>query len=164
MKLKKHLALVAALALTMVSGLGAQTGGNSRVGNGVEVGEPVTPVEINVDLRNLPTVEEWRPGQPIKEAQRRVYRPLDARAPHAPADWVTAPDRLGELQATFDGLGASRNETTSRVSINNGSTGVSPGDPVVEVNANYVMYGINGSTGSRKHIPRPQRRGPRPRC
>ena len=148
MKLKKHLALVAALALTMVSGLSAQTGVSTRVGNGVEVGEPVTPVEINVDLRNLPTVQDWRPGQPIKEAQRRVYRPLDVRAPHAPSDWVTAPDRLGELQATFDSLGASRNESTSRVSINNGSTGVSPGDPVVEVNANYVMYGINGSTGT----------------
>ena len=43
MKLKKHLALVAALALTMVSGLSAQTGVSTRVGNGVEVGEPVPP-------------------------------------------------------------------------------------------------------------------------
>ena len=149
MKVKKHLGLVAALALTMVGGLSAQSTGGSRAGNGVEVGEPVTPVEINVDLRNLPTVQAWQPGQPIREAQRRIYRPLDSRAPHAPSDWATAPDRLGDLQATFDSLSGSRTASpSSRVSINNPSTGVSPGDPVVEVNANYIMYGINGSTGT----------------
>jgi len=149
MKVLKHLGLVAALALTM-SGLSAQ--GNVRPGNGVEVGEPVTPVEINVDLRQLPVAEQWMPGQPIREAQRRIYHPLDARDPHAPSDWATAPDRLGELQSLFDSMqrgdvGAALRDS-SRVSINNSNTGVSPGDPVVEVNANYIMYGINGSTGT----------------
>ena len=100
--MKKHLALVAALALTAV-GTGAVAQGLSS-GNGVSVGEPVTPVGIDVDLRNLPTAALWQPGQPIREAQRRVYHPLDARAPHAPADWNTAPDRLGELQALFDSV------------------------------------------------------------
>jgi PKD repeat protein len=153
MKVKKHLGLVAALALTVVGGLSAQTlgGSDNRPGNGVEVGEPVTPVEINVDLRNLPTVDAWQPGDPIKEAQRRIYHPLTTRIdPSAPKEWATAPDRLADLQAMFDNMRipATGIESAGRVTISNGSTGVSPGDPVVEVNNNYILYGINGSTGT----------------
>jgi hypothetical protein len=152
MKVKKHLALVAALALTAVGAMSAYAQGVeiSPVGNGVQVGEPVTPVGIDVDLRNLPVTEQWRPGQPIREAQRRVYHPLDARAPHAPAEWATAPDRLGELQSIWDNLRSpgSALEGSTRVNIDNGSTGVSPGDPVVEVGTNHVLYGINSSGGT----------------
>jgi hypothetical protein len=151
MKVKKHLGLVAALALTLVGSLSAQSLGAGRpTGNGVEVGEPVTPVEINVDLRNLPTVDAWEPGDAIREAQRRIYRPLNSLNPAAPADWATAPDRLGDLQAAFDAVNRAPNMVngSSRVTIDNGSTGVSPGDPVVEVNSNYIMYGINNSTGT----------------
>jgi len=153
MKVKKYLALTAGLALTMVSSLNAQgLGGTDGLpSNGVQVGEPVTPVEINVDLRNLPTVDEWKPGDSIREAQRRIYHPLTGRTdPSTPADWITAPDRLGDLQATFDELRIPANgiENAGRVTISNSSTGVSPGDPVVEVNSNYVLYGINGSSGT----------------
>ena len=148
--MKKHLALVAALALTAV-GTGAVAQGLSN-GNGVSVGEPVTPVGIDVDLRNLPTAAMWQPGQPIREAQRRVYHPLDARAPHAPADWTTAPDRLGELQALFDSTSRSAGDVQfrgpARINIDNGNTGVSPGDPVIEVGTNHILYGINSSSGT----------------
>ena len=146
MKFVKRYALFASLSLA----LGGSA--NAQIISGTQVGEPVTPVSINVDLRNLPTVQQWQPGDPIKEAQRRIYHPLEGRGnPHTPADWATAPDRLSDLQATFDALrnpGSSSIDAASRVSINNLSTGVSPGDPVVEVNANYIMYGINGSTGT----------------
>ncbi|MEZ5469814.1 MAG: hypothetical protein R3F18_19410, partial [Lysobacterales bacterium] len=153
MKVKNYLALTAGLALTLVSSLQAQGlgGVDGQPGNGVQVGEPVTPVEINVDLRNLPTVNDWKPGEAIREAQRRVYHPLTGRAdPSAPADWITSPDRLGDLQATFDNLRipADGIENTGRVTISNGSTGVSPGDPVIEVNNDYVLYGINNSSGT----------------
>ncbi len=148
--MKKHLALVAALALTAVSA-GAVAQGLSN-GNGVSVGEPVTPVGIDVDLRNLPTAALWQPGQPIREAQRRVYHPLDARAPHAPADWTTAPDRLGELQALFDSTARNAGDLQfrgpARINIDNGNTGVSPGDPVIEVGTNHILYGINSSSGT----------------
>ncbi len=153
MKVKNYLALTAGLALTMISSLHAQGLGSTdgQPSNGVQVGEPVTPVEINVDLRNLPTVDEWKPGEAIREAQRRIYHPLTGRSdPSAPADWITAPDRLGDLQATFDNLRipATGIDAAGRVTISNGSTGVSPGDPVVEVNSNYILYGINNSTGT----------------
>ncbi|MEZ5469812.1 MAG: carboxypeptidase regulatory-like domain-containing protein [Lysobacterales bacterium] len=153
MKLLKLVGVLAALGLTSVGSLGAQSlgGSDNLPGNGVEVGEPVTPVEINVDLRNLPTAADWKPGDPIKEAQRRIYHPLTGRAdPSAPANWETSPDRLGDLQATFYNLRipATGMEAAGRVTISNGSTGVSPGDPVVEVNSNYILYGINNSTGT----------------
>ena len=143
MKFMKKLGLFAALALTFSGGVAAE------VVYGAQVGDPVSAVEINVDLRNLPTAPAWQPGDPIREAQRRIYHPLETRnPPYAPADWATAPDRLGDLQATFDmtNRAPSSISATSRVTIDNGSTGVSPGDPVVEVNANYIVYGVNGSS------------------
>lgn len=153
MKLLKLAGVLAALGLASISQISAQSMGgvDTRPNNGVEVGEPVTPVEINIDLRQLPAVEDWKPGDPIKEAQRRIYHPLTGRGdPSAPADWITTPDRLGDLQATFDNLRipASGIEAAGRVTISNGNTGVSPGDPVVEVNSNYILYGVNGSSGT----------------
>ncbi len=150
MKLNRQLGLVAALALTALSANAQLVGGGGGGSGGVQIGEPVTPVSIDVDLRNLPTTPEWQPGDPVKEAQRRVYYPLDARDPHTPPEWVTAPDLLAEAQAWYDGNSRAPSVINSlpRVSIDNSSTGVSPGDPVVEVNANYILYGINGSSGT----------------
>ena len=117
----------------------------------VELGEPVTPVSIDVDLRTLPVVPQWQAGMPIKEAHKRQYFPperLDTAAP----DWLqAAPDRLPELQKLWDENAPPvflRGLPGGHVSINNGSTGVSPGDPVVDVSANYIVYGVNGSTGT----------------
>ncbi|GMU44197.1 MAG: hypothetical protein AMXMBFR25_21830 [Lysobacterales bacterium] len=149
MKVNKHLVLGAALALTLAGGMArAQDDSRPGAGNGVEVGEPVTPVSIDVDLRDLPTAREWHPGEAIREAHRRVYHPLDARSPHAPAEWSTAPDRLGELQALWDNLrspGDPGFRGGARINIDNGNTGVSPGDPVIEVGTNHILYGINSS-------------------
>ncbi len=113
------------------------------------VGAPVTPHSINVDVRNLPKAEAWSPGMGIREAHRRQYTPLGAKLPHAPASKATASDRLNELQQIFDESMPARARTKSagsRVSINNPNTGVSPGDPVVEVGANHVIYAVNGVT------------------
>jgi PKD repeat protein len=117
----------------------------------VEVGEPVTPISIDVDLRTLPVVPAWRPGMAVKEAHKRQFFPPDRPDPAAP-DWMQAsPDRLPELQKLWDEnapSSARRRGEQGRVSINNGSTGVSPGDPVVDVSANYIVYGVNGSSGT----------------
>lgn len=140
--------LLLAAAFTLPLAVHAQ---NDRGRGGVEVGEPVTPVSIDVDLRTLPVVPEWRAGDPVREAARRQYYPLDAIRPHASPDKATLPDRLHELQQMWDSMagGGAELSDSVRVSINNGSTGVSPGDPVVDVNANYIVYGINGSSGTR---------------
>ena len=115
------------------------------------LGQPVTPKNISVDLRNLPVAPQWRPGQAIREAHKRQYHSIGAVQPYAPASKPTASDRLPELQQIWDGSPRAQRAKAAirnRVSINNTSTGVSPGDPVVEVGPNHVMYGVNSSTGT----------------
>src|SRR5688572_6400338 len=131
---------VAALALLLPgASLAAQSNGQAANANASarpQIGAPVTPHSINVDLRRLPPAQAWQPGQPIREAHKRQFRPLDAVNPHAPASKATARDRLPELQKLFDQnapASARASARSSRVSINNTNTGVSPGDPVVEV-------------------------------
>ncbi|HEY6940453.1 PKD domain-containing protein, partial [Dokdonella sp.] len=148
-RLKTVLAGTALSALLCGAGHTAEL---SRAGGAqVELGEPVTPISIDVDLRQLPVVPQWQPGMPIKEAHKRQFFPLGQRSPAAPAWMEAAPDRLPELQKLWDDdapLSATQAGAQGRVSINNGSTGVSPGDPVVDVSANYIVYGINGSSGT----------------
>jgi hypothetical protein len=147
----KKAILSASLLLASAYGL-AQSGRGDVVGLGTEVGEPVTAVSIDVDLRSLPVVPEWQPGDGIREAHKRQFHPLEVKDPSAPADWVTSPDLLDDQQELFDTIVGARNDTgfgrNARVNIDNGNTGVSPGDPVVEVSATHVMYGINNSSGT----------------
>ncbi len=125
--------------------------GNKNPGR-PQVGQPVTAHSVNVDLRNLPKATQWRPGMPIREAHRRQYTPIGTKLPHAPADKPTARDRLNELQEMWDSsprAARAKSAVRSRVSINNPNTGVSPGDPVVEVGANHVIYAVNsGGSGT----------------
>lgn len=144
--------VLAGAALSVLScGAGHAANINESGSARVELGEPVTPISIDVDLRQLPVVPQWQAGMAIKEAHKRQFFPLDRVNPAAP-DWLqTAPDRLTELQKLWDENApprAFRSGTQGRVSINNGSTGVSPGDPVVDVSANYIVYGVNGSSGT----------------
>src|SRR5690606_24129714 len=119
--------------------------------NGVQIGEPVTAVAIDVDLRDLPVAAAWRPGMPIKEAHKRQFYPPERIDASTPSWILTEPDRLPELQKLWDegkpGI-STRHRSESRVSINNGSTGVSPGDPVVDISSSHIMYGVNGSSGT----------------
>ena len=152
MKLSNTLHLLGAGLLLSISSLAhAQGSRDGTAGIGVEVGEPVTPYSIDVDLSKLPTTPEWRPGDPIREAAKRQYYPLETKFPHAPASLLTSPDLLGDLQQMWDsqrGPGVELRESAPRINIDNGSTGVSPGDPVIEVSTTHVIYGINASTGT----------------
>ncbi len=118
-----------------------------------QLGTPVTPHSIDVDLRTMPKATQWKPGMAIREAHRRQYFPIGSVRPHAPADKPTAADGLPELQALWDEnappQARAKAAARSRVSINNPNTGVSPGDPVVEVGANHVIYAVNsGGSGT----------------
>jgi PKD repeat protein len=138
------------ILLLAMPALAADTSGQD-LQSGVQIGEPVSAIGIDVDLRDVPTAAAWRPGMPIKEAHKRQFFPPNHLDTSAPKWLQTAPDNLPELQKMWDEnapalLRQSSSET--RVSINNGSTGVSPGDPVVDVSANYIIYGVNGSSGT----------------
>ncbi|MCC7247331.1 MAG: hypothetical protein IT473_01780, partial [Lysobacter sp.] len=127
----------------------SQEGDRGTVARGVQVGSPVTPYSSNVDLRNMPKAKPWQPGMPIREAHKRQYYPIGTKLPHAAANKPTAADRLPELQKKWDesprALRA-KASVKSRVGIVNPNTGVSPGDPVVEVGANHVIYAVNGTS------------------
>jgi PKD repeat protein len=131
-------------------------GGKANNASRPQIGQPVTPYSMNIDLRSLPKAKQWTPGMGIREAHRRVYRPIGSTLPHAPADKATASDGLPELQKLWDESAAGNRARErvkaairSRVSINNPNTGVSPGDPVVEVGANHVIYAVNsGGSGT----------------
>uniref|UniRef100_UPI001FAF9D36 PKD domain-containing protein n=1 Tax=Cognatiluteimonas telluris TaxID=1104775 RepID=UPI001FAF9D36 len=122
-----------------------------RIHRGAQVGEPVTPVSIDVDLRRMPVVPAWHPGMAIREAHKRQFHPLGRVSPATPASIPTVPDRLPELQRIWDAHAPANRHLRidgSHVSINNGNTGVSPGDPVIDVSPNYLVYGINSSSGT----------------
>jgi hypothetical protein len=147
------LGLLLALAGTTAyaqSSAGGRPADSGSVG-AVQVGDPVTPVGIDIDLSTLPPAIEWRPGDAIREAAKRQYYPLDTKDPAAPADWMTSPDLLDDLQESWTLQHGERNDQSAernRINIDNGNTGVSPGDPVVEVGTNHIMYGVNASSGT----------------
>jgi hypothetical protein len=157
MKTKITLCTAASLALSLLLPLATNAappaGRAERLAGRPMVAQPVTPHNIKVDLRNLPKAKTWRPGMEIKEAHRRQYTPLTGKLPHAPADRYAAPDRLPELQRIWDesvpAAVRAKSAAKSRVSINNPNTGVSPGDPVVEVGTSHVIYAVNsGGSGT----------------
>lgn len=50
----------------------AQNGGQF-LPNGSYVSDPVVPVELNVDLRTLPPIEPWQPGDPIEVVPEGLF-------------------------------------------------------------------------------------------
>ena len=148
--------IVATTLLLPCLAMAAPPGADRGIASGPpQVGVPVTAYAIDVDLRKLPKATEWKPGMAIREAHRRQYMPIGNTLPHAPATKRTSTDRLNELQRIFDDnvpvSARSRTADGRRVSINNPNTGVSPGDPVVEVGASHVIYAVN-SGGSGTHF------------
>ena len=69
--MKRLRTVLAAAALTaLLCGI-AHAADLSRAGGAhVEVGEPVTPIRIDVALRQLPGAPQGQPGRAIKEAHK----------------------------------------------------------------------------------------------
>lgn len=109
------------------------------------VGGPVTPYHYSGDLRNAPTVEGWKIGDPIKEVPRRHSTAKDPQS----GDYQMTRDPLAELQKQS----ATRNHRAFGDQIVNmdgmGFSGVNPPDPVGDIGKNYFIQSINNaSTGS----------------
>ncbi|MCB1572163.1 MAG: hypothetical protein KDI72_14285, partial [Xanthomonadales bacterium] len=90
------------LALLLGCSGSALAASETSVSNGVQIGEPVSAVGIDVDLRDVPVAAAWRPGMPIKEAHKRQFFPPDRINTAAPSWLLTEPDRLPELQKLWD--------------------------------------------------------------
>jgi hypothetical protein len=105
------------------------------------VGDPVAATIVRVDLRELPVVAAWRPGDSIREVPRRRHPRADAPAPEP---W-TGPDPLlaRAAPATF-GLGVQEVVDVA----GQGFSGVNPPDTVGDVGPDYFIQSINGSGGA----------------
>lgn len=139
------LAATGLLALPASAATTTNTEGTVVV-RGAEASEPVEPFKVDVDLRDLPLVDAWQPGDPIKEIPRR-RRDIGARAlgvapePEGGDPLVDRQlDSLGVLDPTFGTLLLDQN--------GQGFTGVNPPDPSGDVGGSYYVQGINGGGGS----------------
>ena len=108
------------------------------------VGGPVTPTIVNVDLRLVPAVSPWQPGDPIVEIPRRFYPPKDSEG----MTYEANPDPLAALQQSTP---LRAHEEFSAPILNMaglGYTGVNPPDTVGDVGPNHYIQAINGSGGA----------------
>jgi hypothetical protein len=108
------------------------------------VGGPVTPVIVNIDVRDLPAAQRWQPGDPVKEIPRRFFPPKDG----VPGFYEANPDPLVDLQSRTE-MGSNEAFTTPIVNIvGQGYTGVNPPDTVGDIGPNHYIQAINGGGGT----------------
>ncbi|MCP4539527.1 MAG: PKD domain-containing protein [Chloroflexi bacterium] len=110
------------------------------------VSEPVTPHVINIDLRTLPVIAPWKPGDPTREIPRRVHPRSEGKAPQLV---TSSPDPLLAFQKSAV---PSVNSITFDTPILNFEgipfTGVAPPDTVGEVGPNHYIQMTNGNGGT----------------
>ncbi|WP_223788466.1 hypothetical protein [Marinicella meishanensis] len=139
--------LTTSLAATLVSAADDQKPSESVTPSMFveQVGGPVTPHVVNIDLRKMPVARAWQPGDPIKEVPRRHFTPDDEKSP-AMVD-IEA-DVLAERQTNFP---TSSNRVFTTPILNQdgqGFSGVNPPDPVSDIGKNYIIQSINGGGGA----------------
>lgn len=113
------------------------------------VSSPVAPTFKYVDVRGLPPLRAWQPGDPVKEIPRRFETPREQNpVPVNPVPSGT--DKLAEKQREWDRLNpAGRAFTTPIYSFDGqGNTGVSPSDVNGDMGPNHYVQSINGSAGA----------------
>ncbi|TQV82929.1 pre-peptidase C-terminal domain-containing protein [Aliikangiella coralliicola] len=108
----------------------------------------VSPKNVNVDLRSLPTADSWQAGMAIKDMPRRRFRE-DYVLPAAPKNKVANKnDKLMAKQVIASQLPAVEARALEQNFEGNGFTGVNPPDPTGDVGLNYYIQSINGNSGS----------------
>jgi hypothetical protein len=109
---------------------------------GAEALEPSTPTVFKGDLRDLPRVSDWAPGDGIKEVPRRHHR-LPRIDPPAPKPQI---DPLLGVQARAP-QGIRSLEPPMLNFAGQGFTGVNPPDTVGDVGIDHYIQAINSAGG-----------------
>jgi hypothetical protein len=136
---------VAALAVLIAIGTapGARAADAEAPIHGETVGGPVTPFSIDVDLRDLPTVRAWRPGDPIHDVPRRSYP--GPGTPLAP-DSLAPADPLIPIQEKVPPPAVPGAFATPLVNVaGQGYSGFQPPDTVGDVGLTYFIQAINAT-------------------
>lgn len=102
------------------------------------------PYIIDIDLRDLPLVEAWQPGDPVIEFPQLSFDPGVVPAPRP-----KGADPYLELQRSVSGAGSDPLFGTPLVNRDGqGFTGVGPPDPVGAVGKNYYIQAVNAPQGT----------------
>ena len=117
-------------------------------GEPIEVGAPVTPYLIDIDVRSLPAPPGFIQGDPIREIPMRHYTQPDAPAlgpePNVEDPLVHRQHAFGE-RLTRDHGGFT---TPTRNVPGMGYTNVNPPDTVGDIGPNYYVQSINTGGGA----------------
>ena len=106
---------------------------------------PFQPSFFRGDLRDLPTVAPWQPGDPIKDIPDKHGWPIELRQPVNPPGW--SEDPLRGHQRKHDEESAPTPALTAPLHNFDGIDfqGVNPSDPVLDVGPRYVIAATNGN-------------------
>ena len=136
-----HAAALLGVSLLCVATVQAEgeTPEAQHVVRGAEVfGDEVVPFKFFGDIRDLPKVESWEPGDPL---------------PINPRRWTGEPEQMGFTPATPDPLldvqrGAARGtaQTTQSFSFEGLDNGAQPPDPTGDIGKNYYIQSVNASS------------------
>lgn len=108
----------------------------------------VIPAHVRVDMRRLPPLTRWRPGDPIKEIPQRKGVPRDFAAPPT-APQPEGADRLRALDHRITSRSGGRAFDSPLIEQPGGGfSGVNPPDTVGDVGNDYYIQMINGSSGT----------------
>lgn len=122
------------------------------------VSAPVTPTEWDGDIRDLPPVKPWKPGDPVIEIPRRFYADPAQALAHAPFWLDVECDPLVAKQAEFDARrdrAAAQPMGISPPLVNVAGIGyqsLSPPDVAGDVGPNHYIQSINNASGSAVQI------------
>ncbi len=122
--------------------------GDIAVTRGAEwVSAPVSPTRLTVDMRLLPRVPAWKPGDPIVEIPRQFYGDPNAPVP-VPVNKTAATDPLVDQQRSYQPSAPQGGGfTTPLVNINVLGSGAQPNDPTGDIGTLQFVAAINGTGG-----------------
>ncbi len=136
------LSALSLIAVTLVLAPALSAGDAPRLlqQGGIQVGGPVVGVPVDVNLADLPLVEPWKPGDPIREIPRR------GTAGERPAPLGDGNlDPLVGIQNDYRGPGPA---ITELLNYDGNSSTANPNDPTGDIGLNYFIEAINGPGGS----------------
>jgi len=129
--------IVVATILAAIPAAAQDTPEEETVVRGQTVGDPIVPHRFFGDLRDLPQVTGWVPGDPIEINPRRWI------GPELPPDYTPAErDPLLDVQARAPVKMAM---VTELENFDGGTQGCCPPDPTMDVGPNYIIQAVNAS-------------------
>lgn len=106
---------------------------------------PFQPFFFRGDLRDLPTVRGWQPGDSIKDVPDKRGWPIELRVPANPPSWTEDPLRANQRRHGNENPPTPKLTATLHSFDGIDFQGVNPSDPVLDVGPRYVIAATNGN-------------------